>query len=102
MLACVNNHIPCLIGVNPTWLSGLAMKYAVDVLDGKIGKTAKFVHYQVAPYCNIQCQIPGAQVAPIQIKAGVNVYPNMAGTLTLPVSPPWANVTPQQAETGKA
>jgi ribose transport system substrate-binding protein len=102
MLACVNNHIPCLIGVNPTWLSGLALKYAVEALDGKISRTAQFVHYQVAPYCNLQCTIPGAKVKPIQIKAGVNVYPKMSGTLTLPVSPPWAHVTPQEAETGKA
>jgi ribose transport system substrate-binding protein len=107
MLACLGNNVPCLIGVNPTWLSGLAMKYAVDVLDGKIGKTAQFVHYAVAPYCNIQCVIPGAKVKAIQIKAGkpgapgVNAYPTMAGTLTLPVSPPWANVTPQEANTGK-
>jgi len=100
MLACVSNHVPCLIGVNPTWLSGLAMKYAVDALDGKISKTATFVHWAVAPYCNIQCVIPGTKVKPIQIKAGVNVYPTMAGTLTLPVSPPWAKVTPQQANTG--
>lgn len=101
MLACLNNHIPCLIGVNPTWLSGLALKYAVDVLDGKIGKAAQFVHYQVSPYCNIQCTIPGAKVKTVQIKSGVNVYPAMSGTLTLPVAPPWANVTPQEAETGK-
>lgn len=101
MLACVSNHIPCLIGVNPTWLSGLALKYAVEALDGKISKTAQFVHYPVSPYCNLQCTIPGTTVKPIQIKAGVNVYPKMAGTLTLPVSPPWANVTPLEADTGK-
>jgi ribose transport system substrate-binding protein len=107
MLACVTNNIPCEIGVNPTWLSGLAMKYAVDVLDGKIGKTAQFVHYFISPYCNIVCTIPGTKVKLTQIKAGkpgapgVNAYPTMAGTLTLPVSPPWANVTPLEANTGK-
>ncbi len=101
MQSCVTNHIPCLIGVNQTWLSGLAMKYAVDALDGKISKTATFVHDQLPPYCNIQCTIPGTKVKGIQIKLGVNAYPNMAGTLTLPVSPPWANVTPLEANTGK-
>ncbi len=107
LLACVTNNIPCEIGVNPTWLSGLAMKYAVDVLDGKMSKTAQFVHYALPPYCNIDCTIPGAKVKLVQIKAGapgapgVNAYPSMAGTLTLPVSPPWANVTPLEANTGK-
>lgn len=101
MLACVNDHIPCFITVNPTWLSGLALKYAVDALDGKISKTGRFVHYQTPPYCNIQCTVPGVKVKTVQIKVGVNVYPNMSGTLTLPVSPPWANVTPQEAATGK-
>ena len=107
MLACVSNNIPCEIGVNPTWLSGLAMKYAVEVLDGKIAKTAQFVHYLIPPYCNIVCTIPGVKVKLVQIKAGmpgapgVNAYPTMAGTLTLPVSPPWANVTPLEASTGK-
>jgi ribose transport system substrate-binding protein len=107
MLACVTNNIPCEIGVNPTWLSGLAMKYAVDALDGKISKTAQFVHYFIPPYCNIDCSIPGTKVKLTQIKVGkpgapgVNAYPTMAGTLTLPVSPPWANVTPLEANTGK-
>jgi ribose transport system substrate-binding protein len=106
MLACLSNNIPCMIGVNPTWLSGLAMKYAVEVLDGKIGKTAQFVHYLIPPYCNIVCSIPGVKTKLVQIKAGtpgapgVNAYPSMAGTLTLPVSPSWANVTPQEASTG--
>jgi ribose transport system substrate-binding protein len=107
MLACLSNHIPCMIGVNPTWLSGLAMKYAVQVLDGKIAKKAQFVHYLIPPYCNIVCTIPGVKTKLVQIKSGapgapgVNAYPSMAGTLTLPVSPPWANVTPLEANTGK-
>ena len=73
MLACLSNNVPCLIGVNPTWLSGLAMKYAVDVLDGKIPKAAQFVHYQVAPYCNIVCTIPGAKVKKGEVARAVIV-----------------------------
>lgn len=101
MLACVQDHIGCLMSVNPTWLSGLAMKYAVDVLDGKIGKTARWVHDEVPPYSTNNVQIPGAHVKTVPVKIGVNVYPKMPGTLTLPVSPPWAKITPQEASTGK-
>ncbi|HWE60193.1 MAG TPA: substrate-binding domain-containing protein [Chloroflexota bacterium] len=101
MLACVQNHIGCLMSVNPTWLSGLAMKYAVDALDGKISKTARWVHDEVPPYSTNNVQIPGAKVKTVPVKLGVNVYPGMAGTLTLPVSPTWANITPQEANTGK-
>ena len=57
MLACVQNHIGCLTSVNPTWLSGLAMKYAVDALDGRIGKTAQWVHDEVAPYSTNNVQM---------------------------------------------
>lgn len=101
MLACVNNHIACLMSVNPTWLSGLAMKYAVDVLDGKVAKPAQWVHDEVPPYSTNNVQIPGANVKTVPVKLGVNVYPTMAGTLTLPVSPTWANITPLEANTGK-
>jgi ribose transport system substrate-binding protein len=99
ILGCVNNHIACLFPVNPTWLSGLAMKYMVDALDGKIAKTAQWVHDAVPPFATNNVKIPGTTT--VRVKVGVNVYPGMAGTLTLPVSPPWANITPQEALTGK-
>jgi len=63
------------------------MKYAVDALDGKMSKTAKWVHDEVAPYATNNVQIPGANVRTVPVVVGVNIYPTMPGTLTLPVSP---------------
>jgi ribose transport system substrate-binding protein len=78
--------------VNPPWLSAQALNIAVTVLGG--GKEAL---HQILP---LQCFYtegplpklpPGGTCQKIQI--GVNAFPKANPGLSLPVSPPWTNIS---------
>jgi ribose transport system substrate-binding protein len=92
----------CIIGSNPGYLAAEAMKLAVSILDGNGTKipTAETRHVLIqAPFLTtdpIALDLnPGANMVKIEI--GVNAFPDMAPGITLPLSPDWVEITPEEA-----
>jgi len=99
MLACANPSQPCLLVSDPVYLSGEAIKLAVEVLDGKQpNKPSAIVIHSPYFYSNTDhYNVAGMSTTPQKIEPGVNCYPDLPGTVYLPFSPPWATVTAEQA-----
>lgn len=96
---CLKLHVPCLAAATPAWISGLAMKLAVEALDGTISKKPRTYFNPTTFYETNGVKIPGANFYPITV--GVTAFPNQPNGLFVPVSAPWAHITPQEALTGK-
>lgn len=80
------------IMANPAWLSVLAMQTAVKVLDKQhVAKTD-----ELKPPCFFKggSSPKGGDCQPIKI--GVNAFPALSPGLTLPPSPPFMNIKPNQ------
>jgi len=99
MLACAEGHQPCMLYSDPVYLSGEAMKLAVEILDGKKpNKPEAIVVHSPYFYSNTSIvKVAGMSTDPIKIVADVNAFPNLSGNIALPFSPPWAAITPEQA-----
>jgi ribose transport system substrate-binding protein len=97
-VSCLRLKAPCLAAATPAWISGLAMKLAVQALDGKISKSPRTFYNPTVFFETNGVKIPGAQISPI--KVGVSAFPNQPNGLFVPVSAPWAHITPKQALTG--
>jgi ribose transport system substrate-binding protein len=87
----------CILETNPAYLSAEALKLAVDILDGK---EAKEKHIFV--YGPFQSTHPAASklypdVKMQQIEIGKTAFPDLAPGLSLPISPDWVEITPQEA-----
>ncbi len=101
MLACANPGQPCLLVSDPVYLSGEAMKLAVEILDGqKPNEPSAIIIHSPYFYSNTDHQnVAGMSVTPEEIKPGVNTYPELPETMYLPFSPPWATVTAEEVTT---
>jgi ribose transport system substrate-binding protein len=97
-VTCLKLHVPCLAAATPAWISGLAMKLAVQALDGKISKAPRTYFNPTTFYETNGVKVPGANIFPI--KVGVTAFPNQPNGLFVPVSAPWANITPHESLTG--
>jgi ribose transport system substrate-binding protein len=88
----------CILGANPAYLSSEAIKLAVDILDGKKAKKPQQV-YVYTPYLTTNpANITGYGFAQMQkLAIGKNAFPSLAPGLTLPISPAWMKITPQEA-----
>jgi ribose transport system substrate-binding protein len=95
LVKCAQWHATCMVGSNPAWLSGLAAKTALDVLDGRTPNKPQHILLQTPLFATNRIKVPGATISPI--KLGVNAFPNLPSGLTIPFSPPWASVSPQEA-----
>ncbi|HWE64864.1 MAG TPA: substrate-binding domain-containing protein [Chloroflexota bacterium] len=100
LVGCQQMGATCILGSNPAWLSGLAMKTALDVLDGKTPNKPRHILLQTPLFANNHVIVPGSPIT--QIKLGVNAFPKLPAGLTIPFSPPWTSVTPAEATSGKA
>ena len=88
----------CILGSNPAYLSSNAIRLAVDILDGK-GKPADrhiLVNGDFITTDPITSELyPNAAMQKIEI--GKDAFPDLAPGLTLPISPDWVAITPQEA-----
>jgi ribose transport system substrate-binding protein len=87
----------CILGVNPAYLSSEAIKLAVDVLDGH-KPPSKVIQLESPRLTNDALKAdysPGAVLQPLEI--GKNVFPDQPPGLSLPITPPWVEITPKEA-----
>lgn len=87
----------CILESNPAYLSAEAIKLAVDILDGKKVDEKHVLLYgpmlstDPAPselYPNVKIE---------KIELGKNAFPDLAPGLSLPITPDWVEITPQEA-----
>ncbi len=96
---CLKLHAQCIAGATPAWISGLAMKLAVQALDGTISKAPRTYFNPTTFYETNNVKVPGANIYPIEV--GVTAFPHQPDGLFVPVSAPWAHIAPEEALTGK-
>jgi len=97
-VTCLKLHVPCLAAATPAWISGLAMKLAVQALDGKISRSPRTYFNPTTFYETNGVKVPGAKMFPITV--GISAFPKQPNGLFVPVSAPWAQITPHQSLTG--
>ena len=87
----------CILGSNPGYLGAEAMKLAVDILDGK--KPADrhvLVYSDFLATDDFQSELyPDAKVQKLEISK--NAWTDRPPGLTLPISPDWMEITPEEA-----
>ena len=92
MKGCVTYNTSCDLIAVPPWISGDALKLAVDVLDKKVTQKAGFVPFLVPVLVN------NSTVKPINTNLGTiyqltSVYTSKTPAKAfIPVSPPWVHV----------
>jgi len=80
------------IMANPAWLSVLAMRTAIQAIQGQHpAKTNELV-----PPCFYKGGASPTGASCQAIKVGVNAFPNLSPGLTLPPSPPFMSIQPAQ------
>jgi ribose transport system substrate-binding protein len=89
---CEKGNVPCLLASSPTWISGSAMRLGIDILDGKIKGKPRFIPLHAPMYTNTKTAFVN-KVGPRRPIKGV-ALPGYAEGLSLPLSPPWAKLTP--------
>ena len=96
-LACLSSKTPCILGPNPPYLSAVAMRLAVDVLDGHApaSKTV-LVETPLLTTDPVDADYVGA-AKPEKITLGQTAFPDLPPGLSLPVTPDWVRITPAEA-----
>jgi ribose transport system substrate-binding protein len=88
----------CILGANPAYLSSEAIKLAVDTLDGKKPKKPALVLLYTPYLTTNPTKITGyGYSTQDKIVLGKTAFPSLAPGLTLPVTPTWVKITPQEA-----
>ncbi|MDQ3557618.1 MAG: sugar ABC transporter substrate-binding protein, partial [Pseudomonadota bacterium] len=88
----------CILGANPGWLGAQAIKLAIDILEGnKPADRHVLVNADFLTTDTIESELYPENDTMQTIEAGVNAFPDLAPGLTLPISPDWMEITPQEA-----
>ena len=97
-VACVQTAgAKCWLGANPPSLSAEAIKLAVDVLGGAkpADKTVLFNSPGLTTDMVAAKYAPGSSA--VKLELGKTVFPDLPPGLSLPISPDWVTITPQEA-----
>ena len=91
MIWCNTHKVPCLLGSSPAYISGEAMRLGVSIVNGQRTGSPTTVFYP-SPFflsgTSVQPQTTGT-VLPVS----KYVQPTLNPGITIPLSPPWANLT---------
>jgi ribose transport system substrate-binding protein len=96
-VVCLDLKTPCILGPNPPYLSAVAMRLAVDVLDGK-PPASKTVLVETPLLTDEPVDATWVGTAkPQTIELGQTAFPDLPPGLSLPVTPDWVRITPAEA-----
>ncbi len=88
----------CILGSNAPYLSSEAIKLAVEILDGKKPNKPGQVFLYTPYFTTHVFKVPGFTDTKLEkIAVGKNAFPKLAPGLTLPITPSWVKITPQEA-----
>ena len=95
-LACLNTAgAKCILGANPPYLSAVALKLAVAVLDGE-----KQPSLDVLVRTPMLSNDPAAAPGSVGIVPGSTAFPDQPPGLSLPVTPEWVSISAAEATGG--
>lgn len=98
MVWCLNHpKVPCLLGSSPAYISGEAMRLGLSVLHGQRKGPATTVFYP-SPFFLSGTTVQPSTTAPVYPVAKY-AQPKLNPGITIPLSPAWANLTPQEVLT---
>lgn len=92
-VACAQQKVPCIITSNPPWIGAEALRYAMEIKGGTT-PASKTLTLDSPCFVTNDVQPEGATCEKIEL--GKNAYPDRSPGLSLPVSPPWATIAPEQ------
>lgn len=93
LLYCIKHKADCLLKSSPTWVSGSAMRLGVDVLNGKIKGSPRTIVLP-APWFYSGPNKPKSSDPAYTI--ATSALPKVSPAIMLPLSPPWAKLTPKE------
>jgi len=97
-IACAREEFPCFYAATPPAQGAEAMKLAIELMDGTADKEKKLRYVPVQYYSNTATSIPGAPGVKVnKFEIGVNAFPELPPTVSIPYGPPWLHITPQEA-----
>jgi ribose transport system substrate-binding protein len=87
----------CILGSNPAYLSAMAIRQAIDILEGnKPAQRDMMVHSAFLTTDPFTSKLyPDAQM--VKIVPGENAFPDQPPGLALPVTPDWMQITAAEA-----
>lgn len=96
-VTCMKLAAKCILGPNPPYLSAVAMRLAVAVLDGHppASKTV-LVETPLLTTDPVDAAYVGS-AKPEKIEAGKTAFADLPPGLSLPVTPDWVQITPAEA-----
>jgi ribose transport system substrate-binding protein len=97
MIWCLRNKVPCLLGSSPAYISGEAMRLGVSVINGERKGPPTTVYYQ-SPFFVSNTTVQPQTSAPV-LTVAKYAQPTLNPGITIPLSPPWANLTPSEVLT---
>ena len=98
MVWCLNHpKVPCLLGSSPAYISGEAMKLGLSVIHGQRKGPATTVFYP-SPFFLSGTNVKPMTTAPV-LPVSKYAQPKLNPGITIPLSPPWASLTPEQGLT---
>lgn len=93
IVACAQQKVPCIITSNPPWIAAEALRYAMEIKGGKT-PSSKVLKLESPCFVTNDVQPEGATCDKVEL--GKNAYPDRSPGLSVPVSPPWTQITPEQ------
>jgi ribose transport system substrate-binding protein len=98
MVWCLDNpKVPCLLGSSPAYISGEAMRLGLSVINGQRKGPATTVFYP-SPFFLSGTTVKPSTNAPV-LPVAKYAQPKLNPGITIPLSPSWANLTPQEVLT---
>ena len=98
MVWCLNHPtVPCLLGSSPAYISGEAMKLGLSVINGQRKGPPTTVFYP-SPFFLSGTTVKPVTTAPV-LSVSKYAQPKLNPGITIPLSPAWANLTPQEVLT---
>ena len=96
-VTCLKVSVPCILGPNPPYLSAVALRLALDVLDGHApaSKTV-LVETPLLTTDPVDAAYVGT-ARPEKIEIGKTAFADLPPGLSLPVTPDWVEITPAEA-----
>ena len=96
-ITCLKTATQCILGPNPPYLSAVAMRLALDVLEGHApASKTMLVETPLLTTDPVDAYYVG-NAKPEKIAIGTTAFPELPPGLSLPVTPDWVQITPAEA-----
>jgi ABC-type sugar transport system substrate-binding protein len=93
---CQQYDAPCLFVSNPAWISGEATRLAVKIRDKKLTGEPRFIRFTAPVFVSNDVPVNNTDLGPVS-SIDKAIDPNAPGSVFVPITPSWANLTVAEA-----